>query len=238
MCREISICLVLLSVMSEQWPLARNCHTVLSDLQKSFGAKENRGNDFSIDMPAATMGTRLRSPSIGDATNDARLTGKRRRLNDTSIGGPSSRIEATEGSTHHFEENRRTLHTQSTGQPPRILQGPEMRSPGDGNHRVSSGAEAAAGPKRGDLPPQNIDWHFAQANGGTEGGAMSGLSEPATMRSISTDNFQGDDARWMTEFGAMGSWDNGMPDIFAGATWGSLLHMVSEDNPTWDYPLQ
>lgn len=47
-------------------------------------------------------------------------------------------------------------------------------------------------------------------------------------------NFGGDDARWMAESGALSNWDSGMPDVFAGATWESLLHVVNQDNLTWD----
>ncbi|KAJ5611269.1 hypothetical protein N7510_007988 [Penicillium lagena] len=218
--------------MSRQWSLAKNCHTVLSDLQESLGTKKSTAEEFPIGNSTATMRTSLAGPPIGDATNDARPTAKRRRLDGTSLRDFSSSVEAPEDPANCPKENL-VSHTQITTQPSTTLQPTAVWSSCDMNPNVTSDARLSAGFNRGDSLQENVDWHFNQASDdGTTMDAMYGLSNLGGMRLMPMNNLDGHDTGWMTEFGSMDNWDNGMPDVFAGATWESLLHVISQDNLT------
>ena len=73
---------------------------------------------------------------------------------------------------------------------------------------------------------------FPQVNG-TPFGTVTGFGSPGTM-GMGMYGFDSDDIRWAAQPGSLSNWDGGMPDVFAAATWESLLHVVNQDNQAWD----
>jgi hypothetical protein len=232
--REITLCLEVLVAMSGRWPLAQNCHTVLSDLQETCGVNI----DVAENLPAESLQGRLRFAYNQD---DNPLARKKRRL-DPNVQfprtGDAHAVVQEIGSSHQMDRREWSTNQVHASE----MDAPDLVGFSPRTSRVPAGETqmnvfAADPPHTVPFPerPQQsfVERPFQGTHDDASLGAMSGFNFPGVTEQLSPPNFQVDPT-WMTECGALGNWDSGMPDVFAGATWESLLQVINHDNLSWD----
>lgn len=228
--------------MSSRWPLARNCHIVLSDLQQTVRVnRDTLLHSPSRRAPTSTPRSSFQaiarhvSPAIGQQTPDQRKSSKRRRIDpDAHAGDPSGFYsgDLQPQPNGRQPDNRRQADQTSTQGPGEaavlgfVMNDPAGRLasvfPSDGQpaEAVALNQPTLQQQQQIPLPPHDVP---IAATPNARGLDMMGLSTPG---------FEGDDNGWMGG-PAAGNWDGGMPDILGGVTWESLLHVVNQDNLAW-----
>jgi hypothetical protein len=242
------LCLEVLSAMSGRWRPARNCHTVLSDLQQTFETNKDSTENPPQGGSASTAKDRHsicapndRPPVLEHATDHRQVAHKRRRMDSdmqpSQPGAtyPTSPELGSNGNMDRLEQPMNQDSTSETNVPGvAVSTASAMWSPLDRNHSSflpRDQPNAAPSPDESHQPFTKAS--FQRSNDNASSDVMPGLGGSGTTGQMATYGF-GDDTSWMAESGALSNWDSGMPDVFAGATWESLLHVVSQDNLTWD----
>lgn len=239
---EIALCLDVLSSMSSRWPLAKNCHIVLSDLQQTV--RLNRDTPLHGPLHVVpTPGHRISSQAtgrhvshtVGEQTIDQTRTPKRRRIDPDAQAGQSSGLYSGD------------LQSQPNGPHGTRREGDQTYSPGPSEaaalgsvindsastlasvlppERQTAGAPALYRPPSQQLQQQDLlPPPDPPISGKTD---IRGLDAVG----FSTPGFgNGDDG--LMGGPSVGNWDGGMPDILGGITWESLLNVVNQDNLAW-----
>ncbi|KAK2611567.1 hypothetical protein N8I77_004900 [Diaporthe amygdali] len=238
---EIALCLDVLSGMSSRWPLARNCHIVLSDLQQTVRNRDtllhspsHRGATSTPRSSFQAIGRHV-SPAVGQQTPDQRRSSKRRRIDPDAQAGDSSGFYS--GDLRPQPNRRRhenTRQADQTGAPApgeaaalgSVMNDPAGRLasvlPSDGQlaEAVALDQPTLQQHQQIPLPPHDVPM------------AATPNARGLDVMGFSTPGFESDDNGWMGG-PAAGNWDGGMPDILGGVTWESLLHVVNQDNLAW-----
>lgn len=220
--------------MSGRWPLARNCHIVLSDLQQTV--RLNRNTLPQSPAHSFQAAGRRISREAGLQTPDQRRSPKRRRID------PETRATHTPGllgGTQPQPNRREQGDIGRQADQPFGLGPGEVAAPGpaidDPASRLASVFPPDGRPPEALVPNQPHLHQQQQAYLPPHDPPIAGTPSIAALdgpgASI-TPGFGGDDDSWMGG-PAVGNWDGGMPDILGGVTWESLLHVVNQDNLAW-----
>lgn len=239
--REINLCLEVLSAMSSRWPLARNCHTVLSDLQQTFGGNKDAAEDlFTLPRNPLFASTDRAQPLEGDP--DYELPSSKKRRLDADVHPRQTTGDHALGREPVLKQNIDGLGQSINQGRPSVL---DVSYPGPSSSEVRHGAEGLTqtgilgGNRSHAVPSHERSQHLATVSpfrGGADDplfGPIPASGHPETSEQIPTSNFDFD-STWMTGSSVFGNWDGGMPDVFAGATWESLLNVINHDSLSWD----
>lgn len=243
--REIALCLDVLSSMSSRWPLARNCHIVLSDLQKTVRLNRNtlpQSPSRRVTTPGPrnsfqAAGRRV-SREAGLQTPDQRRSPKRRRMDPDAQAGHIPGLSG-DTQTHPNTNGRDQGERGPQADQPFGLGSGEVTAPGPAMDDPTSSLASAFPPDgRPPEPPVPSQPHMhqqLQAYLPPHDAPIADSPSFAALDGAGPSNgpgFEGDDDGWMAG-PAVGNWDGGMPDILGGVTWESLLHVVNQDNLAW-----
>lgn len=240
--REIALCLEVLSSMSSRWPLAKNCHIVLSDLQQTVRLNRDtllHGPPYGMPTPGPrssfqAIGRHV-SNAAGKQTPDQARTPKRRRLDpDAQAGQPSGLhsggLQPHPNGLHNIRPQADQTYSLGPGEAATlgsVINDPASRLasilPPD---RQPAEAPALNQPPLQQLQQQDLLPPHDPPIAGTPD--IRGLD----AMGFSTPGFGGGDNGLMGG-PSVGNWDGGMPDILGGVTWESLLNVVNQDNLAW-----
>lgn len=205
--------------MSSRWPLARNCHVVLSDLQQTVRLSGNAIPHSPSHGPRSSFQATGRDGpvAIGGHTSDQSRGSKRRRI-DTDGRQDDTTRQADQTSFPRPGEAAALNHAIDD---PASRPAPVVPSDGQPAHDLNIKQPRLQQQQRQvSLPPQ--DPPIAATPDARASDAV-GFSAPG---------FGSDESAWMGG-PAVGNWDGGMPDILGGITWESLLNVVDQDNLAW-----
>ncbi|KAI7779772.1 fungal specific transcription factor [Diaporthe eres] len=239
---EIALCLDVLSSMSSRWPLAKNCHIVLSDLQQTVRLNRDtllHGPLHGMPTPGHRISSqaigRHVSRTVGEQTLDHTRTPKRRRIGPDAQAGQSSGLYSGDLQSQPngpLGTRRQADQTYSPGPSEAAALGSVINDPASRlasvhpPERQPAGAPALNHPPSQQLHQQELlPPHDPPITGTPD---IRGLD----AMGFSTPGFgSGDDS--LMGRPSVGNWDGGMPDILGGVTWGSLLNVVNQDNLAW-----
>lgn len=222
--REINVCLRILSGLSKRWPLAKNCHTVLSDLHETVRRSDELARQArqSISISAGSLN------KYGQFGND--------KEGHKSFERPAKRVRlSTDDHRRKMTEPQSEAAATSPSQT-RCIQGQKAHASGSNNlasnlERTSNEGDFDSTPgtrssdafdnsQRQDLPNSTPFPNSTTQSGG-------GFIASPDINQGSDNGFQ-----WTSVPGLSG-WDCGMPDLLHGVTWESLFQTVSEENLGW-----
>lgn len=225
--------------MSSRWPLARNCHIVLSDLQQTVRLNRHTPiHSSSHGTPAPGLRNSFQAVgrhaprTVGGETPDQSRSSKRRRIDPDSRPGHSS-VDYSGGLSPHpngrqDEVIRQADQNCAPGAGEEAGSGPFMIVPASRTPSVFPAAGQLAEP----LALNQTPLHQQQPN------SSSLLDNPIALTpdvrgldamGSSNPGYGGNDDPWMGGH-SVGNWDGGMPDMIGGLTWESLLDVVNQDN--------
>lgn len=225
--------------MSSRWPLARNCHIVLSDLQQTVRLnrhsplhRPSHGTTASGPRSSFQAVGRHVPHTVGAETPDQSRSSKRRRIDPDLHAGHSSGDYSgglsPRPNGRQDEAMRQADQTCAPGPGEAAGPGPVMNGP---TSRIPSVLPPAGQPAE---PPalNHTPLHQQQQN------SLSPLVNPIAVTpelrgldamGISNPGYGSNDDPWMGGH-SVGNWDGGMPDMIGGLTWESLLDVVNQDN--------
>ncbi len=240
-------CLEVLSAMSSRWCLARNCHTVLSDLQHTLQENRDPVDNSSFEEPITAANSHFQ-PSIGNEVHrylqhsaDHAQSSRKRRRSDSGIqpsqpvtsyhANSQSRVSQSPREHEQLADSTSSSHLSLAAPLTQTLEGSASSTPSvlarGGRCNANSFLNRPRHSFDADAAQQsNYDAASISILPDQGGPDAMGVSMPAL----------GDDSSWRADLAGPSNWDSGMPDIFAGATWESLLHAVDQDNLGWDGP--
>lgn len=225
--------------MSSRWPLARNCHIVLSDLQQTVRLNRHKPlHSPSHGTPVSGLRSSFQAidrhvpHTVGGENPDESRSRKRRRIDPDSRAGHSSDDYLSGLSPHpngrQDDAMRQADQTCTPGPGKAAGQGPVMNGPASRISSVFPPAGQSAEPPALNQTPLNQQ----QQN------TLSPLDNPIAMApdvrgldAMGSSNpvYGSNDDPWMGGH-SVGNWDGGMPDMIGGLTWESLLDVVNQDN--------
>ena len=204
--------------MSIRWPMAKQCHTVLSNLMETFRFKRpvSKYAPEKSDIHNWSLGTSTNDVTESqdhglDPVPNGEAGHKRRRIALDNSMYPETSDEMAEGSTSR----------DNTGEAD--FQDVEASINDAGNLQSENGNQAG-------VPSQGYNLESASLRQPTESPFT--ITEPQNGQTpygpISADTTQFDPLGTI-DVGYSGNWDSGMLDVFSGATWESLLNAVNFD---------
>ncbi|KAH8901109.1 hypothetical protein GQ53DRAFT_674272 [Thozetella sp. PMI_491] len=233
---EIGQCLEVLSAMSDRWHVAKNCYTVLSDLQRILEEdKLSANNPHTIESTPLAGGLDRgfdQQSARQESTytpHDAHNSRKRRRtISQTATGEERNRHYIHVQDRLRVDPNRfgpPPISTPSTDPSGAVFHQPSFPDLSDGtmHFSLSQGGQEnpnyLPGTHRASQDALPVD---GRPNSGTPG-----------VLNIPGPRFGGTDAPWLADPTRLSGWDGGMPDLLAGATWESLLQAIDQADLGW-----
>lgn len=228
--------------MSSRWPLAKNCHIVLSDLQQTV--RLNRDTLLHGQSPGVpTSGPRSTfqaigrhgSHAVGEQSPDQIRTPKRRRIESDAQAGHPSGIYSGDLQPHPNgrQDDIRQQADQAyfPGSSEAAALGSAINDP---TSRLASVLPSEGQPAQAPSLNQPLLQPHQQVPLPPHDPPIAGTPDVRGLDAMgfSTPGFgSGDDG--LMGGPSVGNWDGGMPDILGGVTWESLLNVVNQDNLAW-----
>lgn len=237
---EIALCLDVLGGMSSQWPLARNCHVVLSDLQQTLQRSMHpftrsprvRGRSST---PGNTSQPNQNCQQVAESGSPDRVNRSKRKRTDhdaptghisrARLDGPLPQMNVRPS---HIDRQFDRLRTSGLCEPRPVEVDTDRRTSITPLFPSSerTGLNFQGNQPSYQLPQQQHGsppalQHDPIAIAPRAGGTGLTAFPPSGV---------GDDATAQMGLHNLSDWDGGMPDLLGGATWESLLNVISRDN--------
>lgn len=227
--------------MSGRWPLAKNCHIVLSDLQQTVRLNRDtllHGSSHRMLTPgprSSPQATGRHTPrSVGGQTPDQTRASKRRRIHPHAQPSHPSRFSSGDLQPHPnglHDIRRQADHPYSPGPGEAAASGSAMDNPTNGLASVfpldiqPTEAPALNQPPLQQHGPPSYPAQAPPIAGTPDVRGLDAMGFSAPGFGSGDDGLMGGPS--------VGNWDGGMPDILGGVTWESLLNVVNQDNLAW-----